>query len=174
MNQDFNQNDKQQDTARGQYGNHSPYGQAQNPQGAYTQNPYGQNPYTQNPYGQSPYGQNPYGQNPYGQNPYAQDGQNPYNPYGQFPYVPPQDSKGNTAQTLGIIALISIMFCQLLSIILGAIAMANAKQSAMMLQYESSPAKNGRVCGLVAVIIGALSTGATLLFTVFIIIGSML
>ena len=162
MNQDFNQNDRQQDAARGQYGNSAPYGQAQNP--------YGQNPYAQSPYGQSSYTQNPYGQpgdaqNPYAQNPYAQS------PYGQFPYTPPQDPKGNTAQTLGIIALISIMFCQLLSIVLGAIAMSQAKQSLTMLQYESSPAKNGRVCGLIAVIIGALSVGFTLFFVMLMVIG---
>ena len=87
------------------------------------------------------------------------------------------DAKGSSSQVFGILSLVALCFCQLLSIVFGAIAIAQSKTSRKALSYECSEAKTGRICGLIGLIIGAISvlfTVAMIIFvTAMIIIGSM-
>ena len=100
---------------------------------------------------------------------------NQYNPngYGHYPPIYDQpDSAAKNAQIFGIVSLIGLFFCQILSILFGAMAMSNAKKSAITLGRECSEAKTGRICGLVGLILGIGSIvltvfGYILFFVVF-------
>ena len=64
----------------------------------------------------------------------------------------------SSAQTLGIVGLvISLICCPLVGIILGILAISRASNAKNLLGYESPEAKTGRICGIVAIILGALS-----------------
>lgn len=79
--------------------------------------------------------------------------------------VPPIDNNAmqanqtaSSSQTLGIVGLIvSLICCPLIGIILGIIAISKASTAKNMLGYEPSEAKTGRVCGIIAIVLGALS-----------------
>lgn len=135
------------------------------PNGNESQGFYGANP-NQGNAGQTFYTTPPNQGNAYQNNStyqYQYASQNPdpnasfYCPQGVYqPPVP--DPKGSSAQTLGIIALIALLFCQIVSIVCGAIAMSRAKASRNLLQYETQAAKTGRICGLIGLILGIVST----------------
>ena len=186
MNNDYNNNDNQkksdqennrwdqagnngQNTQNGQggYDNQGNNGQYYNPNGQYY-NPNGQY-YNQGNNGQyyNPNGQYYNGQgNPHG-NPYANGGQ--FHPDSFF-YPPQQtDASGKTAQTFGIIALIGLLFCQILSIVFGALALSNAKRSVMTVGYECPEAKGGRVMGLIGLILGIVQVVVGLVYAVIMI-----
>ena len=103
------------------------------------------------------YGAN--GQSPYGNggNFYREQGYGPQGYNQQPPYWNAPDPRGESAQTLGIVSIICAVFCAIAGLIIGIIAMNRAKESQVMLQYETSAAKTGRICGLVGVIIAAIS-----------------
>lgn len=65
----------------------------------------------------------------------------------------PNDPAGSSSLILGVIALAAISFCQIASLVCGIIAMCRARDSRMMLRFETSSAKAGRICGLIAVIV---------------------
>lgn len=123
------------------------------------QNEREQNPNSGAQSGGYDYSFGPNGQNPnqgwqYG-NQYNPNGYPPNNGYGFYPPIQNQpDNAAKNAQTFGIVALIGLFFCQLLSIIFGAMAMSNAKKSAIALGHECSEARTGRICGLVGLILG--------------------
>ncbi|MBR2010209.1 MAG: hypothetical protein IKA06_00465 [Clostridia bacterium] len=85
---------------------------------------------------------------------------------GQF-YTPvtPIDStamqanqSASSSQTLGIVGLIiSLICCPLIGIILGIIAISKASTAKSLLGHEPSEAKTGRICGIIAIILGVLS-----------------
>lgn len=84
--------------------------------------------------------------------------------YRQPPYI---DQYASSSQTFGIIALVGLFFCQILSIIFGAIAMSRAKKSEQALGYECSEAKTGRICGLIGLIFGIIAVVITVLYLIF-------
>ena len=68
------------------------------------------------------------------------------------------NAKAKNAQTLGIVALVlSVVCCPLAGIILGIIALSAAKTSRTLLRFEAPAAKSGRVCGILAIVLGALT-----------------
>lgn len=106
----------------------------------------------------------PHAENAYGAQP---DPNQP--PFDGAPVQQP-DPKGQSAQTMGIIALVGLFFCQIVSIVCGFLAMNNAKASFQMLGYESGPAKTGKICGMIGLILGALSVVISLLYAVLMIV----
>lgn len=92
-------------------------------------------------------------QNQYYQNQYYQS-----NPNGGFgPQIEP-DMHGPKAKTFGLIGLIiSLLCCPLAGIVLGILAVLRAKDSKNEMGFLSSDASTGRVLGIVAIVIGALS-----------------
>ena len=81
---------------------------------------------------------------------------NPGTPYSNVPQTP-NDPSANTSQTLGIVGLlVSFFCCGLAGIIMGIIACSKAKASAMTLGFEVPEARTGRVCGIIAIVLGAL------------------
>ena len=140
MNNDHNtpnEHQNQQNTQYGyQYGNAGQPGQ--NPYGAYGQgNPYGQNPYGQNPYGQYPYGQYPYG----------------------YPQQPVTNNNAKNCFTMGLLSVVFIFLMQILSIVFGALALNYAKKAQNEMGYECPDVKNGRLMGLIGLIVGSIITG---------------
>jgi hypothetical protein len=103
-------------------------------------------------------------QNQYYQNQYYQS-----NPNGGFgPQIEP-DVHGPKAKTFGLIGLIISLFCcPLAGIVLGILAVLRAKDSKNEMGFLSSDASTGRVLGIVAIVIGALSMLLSLFFTIFI------
>ena len=94
-----------------------------------------------------------------GYGPQGYDRQNPYwNNQNQ-----PVDTVGNSAQTMGIVAIVASLFCSIVGLIFGILAISRAKESMMMMQYETPAAKTGRVCGIVSVIISALSMAGSVI-----------
>ena len=93
------------------------------------------------------------------QNPYR--GQTDWNEYYRargFEKKPPEapaknDPAGDSALILGVIALVGLSFCRIASIVCGIIAMCRARDSRMMLRFETGSAKAGRICGLIAIIL---------------------
>lgn len=68
------------------------------------------------------------------------------------------NKEASTAQTLGIVGLVvSLICCALAGIILGILAISRAGKAKNLLGYESPEAKTGRICGIVAIILGTLS-----------------
>lgn len=64
----------------------------------------------------------------------------------------------SSSQTLGIVALIvSLVCCPLVGIILGIIAISKASKAKNLIGEEPSEARTGRVCGIVAIVLGAIS-----------------
>jgi hypothetical protein len=92
-------------------------------------------------------------QNQYYQNQYYQS-----NPNGGFgPQIEP-DVHGPKAKTFGLIGLIISLFCcPLAGIVLGILAVLRAKDSKNEMGFLSGDASTGRVLGIVAIVIGALS-----------------
>ncbi|MBQ8358284.1 MAG: DUF4190 domain-containing protein [Clostridia bacterium] len=92
--------------------------------------------------------------------------------YGQPPFYNPytaiSDPHGSSAQTFGIIAVVSLVFCQIVSLVLGILAVRRAKDSRTMLQFETGAAKTGRICGWIGIILGAISIAAALLYILLI------
>ncbi len=81
---------------------------------------------------------------------------NPGTPWSNVPQTP-NDPSANTAQTLGIVGLlISFFCCGLVGIIMGIIACSKAKMSRMALGFEVPEARTGRICGIIAIVFGAL------------------
>ena len=94
-----------------------------------------------------------------GYGPQGYDRQNPYwNNQNQ-----PVDTSGNSAQTMGIVAIVASLFCSIVGLIVGILAISRARESLMMMQYETPAAKTGRICGIVAVIISALSIAGSVI-----------
>lgn len=76
--------------------------------------------------------------------------------YGPNSYKAIKDA--SSAQTLGIVGLIvSLVCCPLIGIILGIIAISRAKSASMALGYVPTEAKTGRICGIIAIVLGVLS-----------------
>ena len=88
---------------------------------------------------------------------YGPQGYNQQNPYWNNGQNQQADPVGNTAQTFGIVAIVASLFCSIVGLIFGILAISRARESFMMMQYETPAAKTGRVCGIVAVIVAALS-----------------
>lgn len=63
-----------------------------------------------------------------------------------------------TAQTLGIVALvISLVLLPPVGIVLGILAIARARAAKRSLGYEISEARVGRICGIIAIVVGGVS-----------------
>ena len=93
---------------------------------------------------------------------------NPGTPYSNVPQTP-NDPNANSAQTLGIVGLIvSIVCCALAGLIMGIIACSKAKTSRMTLGYEVPEARTGRICGIIAIVLGALSMAGSLIYLIVI------
>ena len=142
MNNDHNNDRQNENNNQDQY--YNPNGQYYNPNGQYY-----------NPNGQY------YNPNNGGQ----------FNPDSFFNPYQNNDTCGKTAQTFGIISLIGILFCQILAIIFGALAMSNAKKSVAMRGYECPEAKSGRIMGLIGLIAGIGQMALTFLVYVLIFLG---
>ena len=171
-NPDYNHLNEQydQNSQYGQYGQGS-YGQyGQSSYGRYGQGSYGQGSYGQ--YGQSSYDQYPY--DPYGQNSYGQDpyGQNQYDPYG-YQYDQPMmapagflqktpeqffgEKAAQTSTVLGVIGLICIVTLNwwlfgLPSLILGAIGIFKANEA----ERYGAVASAGRIMNWINVAVGGI------------------
>ena len=65
----------------------------------------------------------------------------------------PNDPAGNSSLVLGIIALVALSFCQIASIVCGIIAVSRARDSRMFLRMETSSARAGRICGIIAIVL---------------------
>ena len=65
----------------------------------------------------------------------------------------PNDPAGNSSLVLGIIALVALSFCQIASIVCGIIAVSRARDSRMFLRRETSSARAGRICGIIAIVL---------------------
>ena len=67
-------------------------------------------------------------------------------------------AKAKNSQTLAIVALIlAVVCCPLAGLIMGIIALNGAKASRNLLGFEAPEAKAGRACGIIAIVLGALS-----------------
>ncbi|MBQ9098362.1 MAG: hypothetical protein IJY50_02935 [Clostridia bacterium] len=99
-------------------------------------------------------------------------GQGPQSPFYQPPR--PVDDHAKNAQVFGIVAVIGLFVFQVLSIVFGAMAMSQAKQSRKALGYECSEAHTGRICGTVGLIIGIISCVAIVLYVIAMCIGAFL
>lgn len=139
-------------------------GDATSPQGSANGPYYGTGAYYGAPGNNGVY---PPGYIPYGTqgNPYGTPG---YPPGGYYP--PVADTDGKNAQTFGIIALVGLFVCQLVSVIFGILAMVSAKKSRLSTGYVCSEAKVGRICGLIGLILGGIQVAMILLVIVFYII----
>lgn len=85
--------------------------------------------------------------------------------YTQPGYYPPiSDPQGDSSQTLGIVALVCLFFCQIVSIVCGAIAISRAKASRALLGFETQSSKVGRICGILALVFGILSVAVVLFY----------
>ena len=85
--------------------------------------------------------------------------------YTQPGYSPPiADPQGDSSQTLGIVALVCLFFCQIVSIVCGAMAIGRAKESRALLGFETQASKVGRICGILALVFGILSVVAVLFY----------
>ena len=112
--------------------------------------------------GQNSYGQNPYGQNPYGQPPYS------------HPSQPIASNNAKNCFTMGLLSIVCIFVMQILSIIFGALALNYAKKSKIEMGYECPDAKNGRLMGLIGLIIGSILTGLVVLAYLILFISLLL
>ena len=112
--------------------------------------------------GQNSYGQNPYGQNPYGQPPYS------------YPSQPIASNNAKNCFTMGLLSIVCIFVMQILSIIFGALALNYAKKSKIEMGYECPDAKNGRLMGLIGLIIGSILTGLVVLAYLILFISLLL
>ena len=81
--------------------------------------------------------------------------------YGQQPMNPAamQASKqAASSQTLGIISLVvSIICCPLIGLILALMARGRAKNAKLLLGFEPTAARTGRICATVALILALIS-----------------
>ena len=68
------------------------------------------------------------------------------NPYGETP-------PNNNAFVMGIVSLVASFFCAPFNIIFGFIAVAQANKAAK-LGHETSSTKNGRIMGIIGIILG--------------------
>lgn len=76
-----------------------------------------------------------------------------------------------TAQTLGIIALVlSLIFFPPAGIVLGILAISRAGASKRLLGYDISEARVGRTCGIIAIVIGAISIVLNVLLSILILV----
>ena len=76
--------------------------------------------------------------------------------YVQNPVV---DKNGQTAQTLGIIAIISsIVCCPLVGFILALISLSYVKKSKAAMGMETSEAHTGRICSIIAIVVFGVQT----------------
>ena len=139
-------------------------GQNQNQNGQYY-NPNGQ---YYNPNGQyyNPNGQ--YYNGGYQNNPYGGNGQ--FNPDSFFHPPVQANSNGKTAQTFGIVALVGLLFCTILSIVFGALAISNAKKSVAMTGYLSPEAKSGRIMGWIGLVGGIVSIAISIFSSILILL----
>ena len=170
LNEQYDQNSQYGQYGQGSYGQYGQssygrYGQGSYGQGSYGQ--YGQGSYDQYPY--DPYGQNSYGQDPYGQDPY---GQNQYDPYG-YQYDQPMmapagflqktpeqffgEKAAQTSTVLGIIGLICIVTLNwwllgLPSLILGVIGIFKANEA----ERYGAVASAGRIMNWLNVAVGGI------------------
>ena len=170
LNEQYDQNSQYGQYGQGSYGRYGQssygrYGQGSYGQGSYGQ--YGQGSYDQYPY--DPYGQNSYGQDPYGQDPY---GQNQYDPYG-YQYDQPMmapagilqktpeqffgEKAAQTSTVLGVIGLICIATLNwwlfgLPSLILGVIGIFKANEA----ERYGAVASAGRILNWINVAVGGI------------------
>lgn len=71
---------------------------------------------------------------------------------------PAEDKNGRNAQILGIIAIIaSGVFCPLAGLILALVGLSMAKKSRAEMGIETSEARTGRICSIVALVLFGLS-----------------
>jgi hypothetical protein len=71
-----------------------------------------------------------------------------------FVQIPVIDRNGQTAQTLGIIAIVSsIICCPLVGFILALISLSYVKKSKAAMGMETSEAHAGRICSIITLVI---------------------
>ena len=63
-----------------------------------------------------------------------------------------------------------LFICQLLSVIFGALALHNAKKSRIALGTECTEARNGRIFGMIGLIIGSIQIGLIVLGVIVLIV----
>ena len=165
MNNDYDHQNEQQNQQNQQEQQKQQYG--------YQYGAQGYPPHGQGPYGQGPYGQGPYNQNPYGQNPYGYYGQNPYG-YPPIYQQPVSDSNAKNCHMMGLLSIVCLFVMQILSIVFGALALNYAKKSKMEMGYECADAKNGRLMGMIGLIIGSILTGLVVLAYLILFISLLL
>ena len=79
----------------------------------------------------------------------------------------PSDPAGNSSLVLGIIALVALSFCHIVSIICGIIAVSRARDSRMFLRMETSAARAGRICGIISIVLSVTIMIGIVLATLF-------
>lgn len=165
LNEQYDQNSQYGQYGQGSYGQYGQSSYGRYGQGSYGQGSYGQ--YGQGSYDQYPY--DPYGQNSYGQDPY---GQNQYDPYG-YQYDQPMmapagflqktpeqffgEKAAQTSTVLGIIGLICIVTLNwwllgLPSLILGVIGIFKANEA----ERYGAVASAGRIMNWLNVAVGGI------------------
>lgn len=165
LNEQYDQNSQYGQYGQGSYGQYGQSSYGRYGQGSYGQGSYGQ--YGQGSYDQYPY--DPYGQNSYGQDPY---GQNQYDPYG-YQYDQPMmapagflqktpeqffgEKAAQTSTVLGVIGLICIVTLNwwlfgLPSLILGVIGIFKANEA----ERYGAVASAGRILNWINVAVGGI------------------
>lgn len=170
LNEQYDQNSQYGQYGQGSYGQYGQSSYGRYGQGSYGQGSYGQ--YGQGSYDQYPY--DPYGQNSYGQDPYGQDlyGQNQYDPYG-YQYDQPMmapagflqktpeqffgEKAAQTSTVLGVIGLICIVTLNwwllgLPSLVLGVIGIFKANEA----ERYGAVASAGRILNWINVAAGGI------------------
>lgn len=93
--------------------------------------------------------------------------QQPNAPYYPPAQAPNESNDASTSKTLGIVGLIlALVCCPLAGLILGILACTRAKRAKQTMGFEPPDAATGRVCGIVAIVVGALSMFSSVLITV--------
>lgn len=92
--------------------------------------------------------------------------------------TPPKSGKdyGATAQTLGIIGLVASFVCSCLPIvglILGIIAVVNGKRAAKEDGQDKNAGTAGRICGIIAIVISAITIVVNVVFYILALSGFM-
>jgi len=127
----------------------------------------------QNNFDQNNFDQNNFNQNNFNQNNQQNSGWSYQNDQFYKPVTPIDNNAieankhASSSQTLGIVALIvSLVCCPLVGIILGIIAISKASKAKNLIGEEPSEARTGRICGIIAIVLGALSMVANIIISI--------
>ena len=92
-------------------------------------------------------------------------------PYSNVPQTP-NDKAANSSQTMGIVGLLlSLLCCGTAGLILGILAYSKAKLSRLTLGFEVPEARTGRICGIIAIVMGIIRILAVGTIVVLYILG---